>query len=124
MPKFGNVEWDGDVLRRSHFDPATGKMTNQIVQDVEPILEANKASRNATPKTGKYRKTLTLAARIPLTLLEQMRIGTCCTDGIKYDLWSNDVEEKRLALVHAQTYHKDVMAITGTPFTRVRPLWQ
>lgn len=122
--KWGNIEYDEGVLRRSHFDESTGRMVNEMVQDVEPILKDNAESRANTPSTGKYRKTLTKVASIPLVLLEQMRAGTCCTEGKTYNLWSDDVEEKRRALVHVQTYHQHAMAIEGTPFAKKRPVWQ
>jgi hypothetical protein len=90
---------------------------------VEPILKENAALRAATPQFGKYRKTLTKAASIPMVLVQQMMSGTCCADGKKYNLWSDDIDEKRRALVHAQSDHPECMAISGTPFALRRPTW-
>lgn len=113
-----------DIVRKSYYDDSTGKMTNVVTQDVTPYLDDNKAERNARPEIGKYKGNLVKAASIPLVAIEMMANGQCCSDGIKYNLLSHDMDERRRALVHIQTNHKDLLTVNGTPFTKNRIKWQ
>ena len=113
-----------DLRRTSYFDEQEGVMTISVTQDVEPYLEENKIARLNTPEFGRYKGNLVHAASIPVAVIEMMRNGQCCTDGIKYNLLSDDPEEKRRALVHVQTEHKALLTIEGKPFAKKRPKWQ
>ena len=95
-----------DLRRTSYFDEQEGVMTNSVTQDVEPYLEENKIARLNTPEFGRYKGNLVHAASIPVAVIEMMRNGQCCTDGIKYNLLSDDPEEKRRALVRTSRLHK------------------
>jgi hypothetical protein len=55
------------VLTRIHYDRAERKVTFERVQDVEPILEANKALRAAPAATDWGR----LVADIPCVVIEK-----------------------------------------------------
>lgn len=111
-----------EVIRSTTIED--DKIVERVTQDVEPILEINRAQRNATPETGKYRGNLVHAARIPLVFIETMRNGQCCAHGTTYNLMSPDMEERRRALVHLQSEHKDVLTISGKPFAKQRPKWR
>jgi len=117
-------EVNGDMIRKSIYDEVEKKMVNKVMQDAEPYLDQNRIDRNSTPEFGKYKRPLTKVASIPLAMVESMMNGTCCTEGKKYNLWSDDLDEKRRALVHIQINHKELMAINGTPFALKRPTWQ
>lgn len=60
-----------DVIENVTYDSSEDKLHVERIQDVEPILEANKRDFNATPETGRYKKPMVLAARIPLIVVEQ-----------------------------------------------------
>ena len=59
-----------DIIETYHYDEQEDKMHIQRVQDVEPILEANKRQFQVDDKRYKS-DTLNHVARIPLVLLEQ-----------------------------------------------------
>lgn len=65
--------FDGAILEESHYDPLSDVLTVNRVQDVEPILEANKADFINAPElhSQRYKKPLVHAARIPLIVVEQ-----------------------------------------------------
>lgn len=111
-----------DLIRKTTVED--DKVYSQTIQDVSSIAEFNKQMRNATPETGKYKGNLVHAGKIPLAFIEKMQNGQCCSDGTTYNLMSPDVEEKRRALVHLQSEHKEWMVIEGTPFARKRNKWQ
>lgn len=57
---------DGDIRSRRHYDPATGNITFERVQDVEPILDSNKALEQL-PQKGDFRHIGT----VPNVLVEK-----------------------------------------------------
>lgn len=59
------------IKEKLSYDHTEDKLVVERVQDVEPILEANKRDFNATPETGQFKQPLVLAARIPLIVIEQ-----------------------------------------------------
>ena len=103
-----------EVIRGDKLDG--DKIHSYVQQDVEPIYEANRRMRNATPETGRYKGNLVHAAKIATVDIERMINGQCCPSGIKYNWLSADPEERKRALLHAQTSHPEVMTIEGKPF--------
>jgi hypothetical protein len=109
------------------YDEMEDTLTVHSRQDIEPYRDQNRAIRNASPEHGAYmgrEHGLIYAASIPEGLVLQMRYGQCCPDGGTYDLLSEDPEESRRALLHAQSYHKDILVIHGKPFAKNRVIWE
>lgn len=119
-----NKEIFADMTTESFYDDSTGKMTQVVSQDLTPYLKENLADRNATPEFGKYKRTLTKAASIPMETIVELKNGQCCKNGNTYNLLSPDPDEKRRALLHIQTCHPYLMSINGTPFAKNRVKWQ
>lgn len=114
-----------DLKESSVYDEMSDSMTFSYSQDIEPYRDHNRALRNDSPEHGAYMgKNLVYAASIPHGLMMQMMHGQCCPDGKKYDLLSPDKEEARRALLHAQSYHKDILVIRGKPFAKKRVIWE
>ena len=106
-----------DVKETDWFDHSTGKVITKYEQDVEPILKANKALRDATPETGKYKGNLVHAASLSeVDVLRLKHLG--------YDLMSADPDERRRALVYIQQHEPHHLVINGKPFARKRPVWR
>lgn len=75
-----------EVKERLHYEDLTGRLTIERVQDVEPILEANKRAFNDAEKRFKS-ETLNHVARVPLVVLEKW----AREKGISYsELLAND----------------------------------
>jgi len=111
-----------EVLRGDVLDG--DKIHSYTQQDVSEIYRVNRLMRNATPETGRYKGNLVHAAKIPSVVIEKMRNGQCCSNGIKYDLMSSDHEERKRALLHVQSEHKQNMTIEGTPFGKKAISWR
>jgi hypothetical protein len=63
-----------DEVSTSFKSEADGTLTAYQEQDVEPFLEAAKAHREASGAAGsRYKRTFTLAARVPNIVLLQIR---------------------------------------------------
>lgn len=63
-----------------HYDEMADRLTIQTVQDVQPILEANKRQYDVDNKRHAS-ETMNQVARIPLVAIEKY----CNDKGIKYD---------------------------------------
>jgi hypothetical protein len=61
------------IKEKLYYDDQNDKLTVERIQDVEPILEANRADFNAAPEkfSGRYDKPMVHVARIPLIVVEQ-----------------------------------------------------
>ncbi len=61
------------ITERIVHDAQADELHVERVQDVEPILEANKADFNSAPGLGsqRFKKPMVHAARIPLIVIEQ-----------------------------------------------------
>lgn len=61
------------IVEKISYDSLEDKLTVERIQDVEPILEANKADFNnaAELHSQRYKRPLVHAARIPLIVVEQ-----------------------------------------------------
>ena len=106
------------IVRKSHYDESTGVMTNQIVQNVQPVLNENARLRAEFSGMDKFKKAIVCkhllhTAKVPIAFLYKMRNGQCCSDGKKYDMFSSDNEERLRAQLHMQSYHKECMIIPG-----------
>ena len=100
------------------------KLIVQYSQDLQPYRDENKRLKADCKEHGAYMgQNLVHACKVPEILIIQMRNGTCCPDGIKYDMLAADPEEARRALLHIQSYHNDAIIIRGKPFAKKRAVW-
>lgn len=113
-----------EVQRKASFDELHGQMFVASSQDVEPYLQANAIDRASCPEHGKYRGNLTKVASIPLVVVEMMHNGQCCPDGVKYNIMASDPDERRRALMHVQSCHRDLLTVNGKPFAFKRAKWE
>lgn len=56
-----------------HFDDATDIATIQSVQDVDDIIEDNKAAYNSVDERSNWKGDLHLVGRIPMLMLNEMQ---------------------------------------------------
>lgn len=99
-----------------YYDHANDVLITKYESDVEPVLNANKAERNACPEFGRYKGTLVHAIRIdPVDVLRLKNLG--------YNLLSPDPDEFRRAFVYIQQYEPHHLTVTGKPFARNRVKW-
>lgn len=68
-----------DVITKYHYDHLEDRLIVQTVQDVEPIIEANKRQYEVDNKRFKH-ETFNHVARIP----EALALKWCNDKGIKY----------------------------------------
>ena len=78
-----------------HYDPHTGGFAIETVQDVEPILEANRRVWNGTEKHTRYGEMTRIASLpnvIVMELAKQQILSPTGTilDDTKYRAWLND----------------------------------
>lgn len=112
------------IIETLKYDEMEDRLIVKRSQDVESILADNQAEYNATSEFGAYKGNFVRVASVPLIVIELMRNGQCCTDGVKYDLMSPDPDERRRALMHVQEAHKKLLTKKGKPFARQRVKWQ
>lgn len=87
IPEFGIVEtW--------HYDEANDTATIHTVQDVEAVLELNKAQFNATDERARYKDGAHHVARIPLAVLQDLRKRGIADDPARMRQWLNDPENR------------------------------
>jgi len=67
----------GVLHERLHYEESEDKMYFETVQDVEPILEANKRAFDVDAKTHKS-ETMNHVARIPMVVIEAHYRKTGC----------------------------------------------
>jgi len=121
------IRKDGDVIRRSELQDE--RMYDVIEQDIQPYLDDAAIRRSTNPQSlsqNKYKADsfgCVYAATIPLSVVEQMRVGQCCADGKQRDLMSPDPEESKAALVHVQQAHPDLLIVNGKPFAKKVNSW-
>lgn len=112
-----------DTLRRSSYQD--GKMINEVIQDETTILQSNAISRSEQPEHFKFinGKVLHHVLRLSDVFIESMANGTCCVEGLKYRFYTPDMEEKKRALLHVQTSHREYMRMNGTPISKTKQNW-
>lgn len=75
-----------NIVERIHYDDLEDKLTIERVQDVQPIIEANKRDMDFDNRRHKS-ETMNLYARVPLIMLEKWAKD----NGISYyELMNND----------------------------------
>jgi hypothetical protein len=60
------------ITRYSYYDPDKDELHIETVQDVEPLLELNKAQFNSTDEHARYADGMNKVATIPLHILEDL----------------------------------------------------
>lgn len=88
-----------DVKTELHYDESEDKLTIHTVQDVEPILEANKRSfANIERNHGYKSDVLNHVARIPLVIAEKWKRE------LGVDVFNRNHEQKVKALLNSPEY--------------------
>lgn len=125
MSDTGFVEQQGDITRRHVYDESTGRMYEQVLQDISAYLAECKALREQRPQHGpKYKRTFTMVSSIPIGFGLAMLNGQCCSHygkrrtGVSYNIWAADKDEYKRALLHIQSHHQDLLTMTGKPIDR------
>jgi hypothetical protein len=77
-----------------HYDEDTDTAHIEAVQDVEQILDVNRAAYNATDERARYGDGVHLVARIPLVVLQELRKQGIASDPAAMKKWLNDPENK------------------------------
>lgn len=72
-----------------HYDGATEETTVENVEDVEPLIEVNKARYNADYKPG---SEFRLVASIPNTVMDDLYRKGIAQDPERFKKWLNDRE--------------------------------
>lgn len=96
MPKHsGLVDWDQDAQIQTWFHRQhDGDWIYQKVQDVEPILEANKWNQSFNHMNGAFRRV----ASIPLIFIEKWKRE------LGVDYWNPDHQDKVDSLLNSNEY--------------------
>lgn len=87
IPEFGIVE-------KWHYDDATDTATIETVQDVEGVLELNRAEYNATDERARYKDGAHRVACIPMVVLQDLRKRGIADDPARMRAWLNDPENR------------------------------
>lgn len=81
------------VTEYFHYDTNTDRTTIEVVQDVEPILEANKA-QYAQQRRGDRHGDLSKIASLPLVVLTDLRRRGILQDKKRMKKWLMDPENR------------------------------
>lgn len=119
--KLIDVEYVDGVKETTYLDDE--KVLIHKTEDVDSHIDALKRERESKTRSEQYRGNMVKACSVPMTFIEQMKNGQCCSDGRAYHLMSHDQDEKRRALMHIQECHKAFMAVDGSPFAKERAQW-
>lgn len=112
-----------DIQEKVIYHEPDDRLIVVRTQNVEPYLKENAELRSEQSGVQKYKGNFVKAASIPVNVVEQMARGQCCSDGKKYNLLSHDNDEKRRALMHVQSVHRDLLTVNGNPFAFKRNGW-
>lgn len=85
------------ITREFHHDPMDpeGKFLINTIQDVEPIIEANRESYNAVnTRIGSNGETLTRVASIPLNIYFELQRAGITKDPVAMKRWLNDPDNR------------------------------
>lgn len=80
------------ITRYHHFDPATGLTTIEEQQDVESILEVNKARFNEDDR--RPGQEMRLVASIPMSLYMELDNKGIIRDPAAFKRWLNDRDNR------------------------------
>jgi len=98
------------IKTKFHYDDTADRLHVERSQDVSAILDRNKALVNShsakRPHAGRYRKTYTHAASIPMVVIEQWM-----KDGINF--FDPTPEDKRKIRERLNGSHKLLKTIPG-----------
>jgi len=110
----------GEIVETTHYDSLEDRLYKTETYDVNPVLEMNKAQRNAAPEIGKYRADGT--GMIHVGRLHEGDVNRLFRMG--YNVLSADPEERRRVLVYIQQNEPYLLTVNGKPFTKKRVKWQ
>lgn len=107
-----------DLVTTSRYDERDDKMIVTTTYDNSAVLEANKADRNASPETGRYKgnHSLIQVGRVHMGDVERLRV-------MGYNLLSGDPEETKRALLYIQSNEPHLLTVPGTPISRKKMKW-
>ncbi len=88
---------DSELIEYFHFDETTGGFTIETIQDVEPLVEFNKALYNETEKHTRYGEWTKFASWPPVITMQLVQKGImnwagAILDDKKFRQWANDPE--------------------------------
>lgn len=105
-------------MKKYHFDNIEGKLYEETIYDSTPVIEANKALRNAGEREylGSKGQRMLKVASIPVEHIEALR-------NMGYDLLSPDRDEVKRALLYVQAMQNDFMSVDGKPISDKHQVW-
>lgn len=84
----------GDVTEMFHYDNVDESFTIETLQDVEPLIEVNKAQYNGAPEVGRFRGDMHKVASIPLTIYYDLKRKGVIDDPKRMKAWLNDPDNR------------------------------
>lgn len=113
----------GDLIRESYIKD--GKIIDVTKQDHTDTYEDNQYAKINQKEHFKYLngKQLFHAAKIDMAFIDRMANGQCCPDGTTYKFITPDKDERKRALLHVQSSHKEWMRVNDNPFAKNKSTW-
>lgn len=100
-PRFFDYDPFSGITEYFHYDPDTDGFTIQTQQDLEPLIEQNKALYNDTEKSTRYGdgiggRVASFPAVITMQLAQQgiLSMGGAILDEPRYRRWLNDSDNQ------------------------------
>ncbi len=81
------------IVELFHFDPETEEVTLQTIQEVEPLIDANKASFNEHTSLDRF-GDMTRVASIPMSLYFELKRKGILDDQAALKRWLNDPDNR------------------------------
>lgn len=105
-------------MKRYHFDHVDEKLYEETIYDPTPVIEANKALRNAGEKVtfGSKGQQMVKVASVDMDHVLALR-------NMGYDLLSPDPQEVKRALLYIQACENDWMCVDGKPISERKQVW-
>lgn len=87
-----NNDVEAGIVTLMHYDDADDSMTIEDIQNVEPLVEQNKALYNDSP--GNWKGNMHRVASIPMTVYNQLVQSGCARDKKCMKRWLNDSDNR------------------------------
>ncbi len=81
------------ILRRFHYEEATGDAVIETVQDVTTLLDANKRAFNSFGKQAKWQGDWHQVASIPMNIYMELHRNGIAEDETAFRKWLNDRDQ-------------------------------